>query len=163
VAGGELRDRAGIDQHRALLDVSGDLFRGEARQFGDLPIRRDSAPIAFGQHAEVGGERSEPGEEPLDELVLVGHLQQGVGGPLPPDGGGPLRARWGGAERPGTVCRVHGEVVGEDEDLVAQRPEQLCGEFLAVLVAEQVGPSDGADHERAAGEECRWRVVLQQR
>ena len=38
------------------------------------------------------------------------------------------------------MSRVHGQIVGEGEDPIAQRPVHLAGQRLAVLVSQQVGP-----------------------
>ena len=74
------------------LGLLGDLAGAEAGQGGQFPIVADALAVTFGQQSEVGGERAKSGQEPLDELALVVYLEQRIGGPLPADGRGPLRA-----------------------------------------------------------------------
>ena len=48
---------------------------------------------------------------------------------------------------------VDGKIVRQDEDLVAERPEELAGEVVARCRAEEVGPADRSDHERTTAEQ----------
>ena len=124
----------------------------EPVEAGQRVVAAGSEPVQLGKPGEVGREGAEPGEEPLDEVVLVGDAEQWVRAPLAAERGGALGGAGGGAERPGAVGRVHGEVVGKLV-VAAQRVEHLAGQRLGPLGAAQVGASDRADHQRAAGEQ----------
>ena len=58
--------------------------------------------------------------------------------------------------------RVDGQVIGEREDSLGERAVHLVRQFLAVLVAEEVGPSDRAHHERSAREQRHRTYVIGQ-
>ncbi len=56
--------------------------------------------------------------------------------------------------------RIHRQLVGQGQDLVAQRVEQLAGEIVAWSGAEQIGAADGTDHQRPTREQRRRVAVL---
>ena len=122
-------DRADIDDRAAGGEVGLDVIDAEPVEAGQRVVAARSAPVQLGKPGEVGGERAEPGQEPLDELVLVVTLNSGFVDPLTADRGRALRGTRGGAERPGAVGRVHGEVVGKLV-VAAQRAEHLAGQRL---------------------------------
>ena len=111
-----------------------------------------AAPVELGEPGEVGGEGAEPGQQLLDEGVLVVDAEQGVGRSFPSERGRAVGAAGCGAERTGAVGRVDGEVVGEAVE-AAQRVEHLVGQRLGQIGSAQVGAPDGADHQRTAGEQ----------
>ena len=118
-----------------------------------------SAPVHLGEPAEERREGPEAREQRVDERGLVGDLQQRVVRSFAPDGRGAIRAAGRGTERPRAVRRVHGQVVGQGQDPVAQRVELRVCELLGVFWSEQVGASHGADHQRSAAEQCQPRSV----
>ena len=151
VPGGERGDRADIDDHATRREVALDVVGAEPVEAGQCVVAAGSEPVQLGKPGEVGGEGAEPGEEPRDELVLIRDAEQWVRDPLTTERAGALRGAGRGAERPGAVGRVDGDVVGKLV-VAAQRVEHLAGQRLGPLGAAQIGPSDRADHQRPTGE-----------
>ena len=110
-----------------------------------------AAPVELGEPREVGGEGAEPGQQLLDEGVLVVDAEQGVGRSFASERGRAVGASGRGAERTGTVGGVDGDVVGEAIE-TAQRVEHVVGERFGQIGSAQVGAPDGTDHQRTAGE-----------
>ena len=162
VPGGEVGDRSHVDDQRAGVDVTVRGVDVEPVELGQLRVAARSAPVQLGQPGEVGRERTEPGQQLLDEGVLVIDTEQVVGGPFPSQRRRPLGAAGSGAERAGAVGRVHRQVVGQPVE-ATQRVEHVVGQRLGQFRAAQIGASDGADHQRATAEQrCRRAAVLEQ-
>lgn len=133
--------------------VPSDRGQVEPGEVGHRRVEVGPAPIDLRQRTKVGGEGAEASEQLFNELILIVDAQQWVGGALLADRGRARRTRRRGAERSGAVCRVHRQIVGQGEDLGAQRPEQPAGQRLAVLVAEEVGATDRSDHQCPTGKQ----------
>jgi hypothetical protein len=78
------------------------------------------------------------------------------------DGGGPLTFARGGAERSGSVGRVHAELVGQRQQPLVQRPVGSPGQRLGQLRAGQVSAGDRADQQGSAAEQGQRPAVVQQ-
>ena len=66
-----LRDGASVDHQRAGGELAFDLLDVEPGEIGQFVVSTGAAPVDLGEPQEVGGERPEPGEQRLDERVLV--------------------------------------------------------------------------------------------
>ena len=140
-----------VDDFCPHPDESLRFFDGESAQWR-TGRRTESLAVAFGEPREVGREGSQPSNQLTDERVLIGELQQRVGCLLATDRGGPFVRSRCRTERTGTMRRVHGQRVGEDQDFSLQRLPHRTGEFPGVFGAEEIGTPDGADHQRPARE-----------
>ena len=78
------RRSVGRSTIRAPAATCGRRCRRRAGRVGELRVVAWSAPVELGQPGEVGRERTEPGQQLLDEGVLVVDAEQVVGGPLRP-------------------------------------------------------------------------------
>ena len=88
---------------------------------------------------------------PLDELVLVGDLQQVLVGALEADRRRDLEVHAGAAaQRAAEVPGPHLGGVGQRHQLVVERVEDAAGAVL--LVDGEVGAGDVADEQRVAGQ-----------
>jgi hypothetical protein len=93
------------------------------------------------------------GEEQGHEGVFVGPTQQRVGRSLPADGGDPLAAGGNGAERAGAVGGVDGQVVGQAQQPLLDRPPQRPGERPGELWRNEVGAGHRPDQQRSDAEQ----------
>ena len=129
-----------------------DLLDVERRQIGQFVVSTGAAPVDLGEPQEVAGERPEPGEQRLDERVLVVDPEQRVGRPLAPE----RRRETGGArhraERSGAVGGIDGQAVGQVLE-PAQRVEHVVSQRLGEVGTVQIGAADGADHQRPTREQ----------
>ena len=111
--------------------------RGRTRQSAAEQLGAD--PVALPQPQKVRRVAAEAGQQLGHEGVLVGGGQQPVVAAFGADGGGPLAPDRGGAERAGAVGRVHGQLVGQRQEPLVQRPVGGPGQRLGQLRAGQVG------------------------
>ncbi len=92
VAGRVLGDGSGIHDQRSGRDMPVDGVDIEPLQSRQPRVQAGAAPIQLGEPCEVGRERPEPGQQLLDESVLVLETEQFVAGPLAPQRGGAVGA-----------------------------------------------------------------------
>jgi hypothetical protein len=113
VGGRERRDRSGVDDHPAaghdVVDLS-NVQPCQARCSGAVDPRSGAVDVA--QPEKVAGMRTQAAEQHLDERFLPRSLQQRVGLALGRDRRRCLARDPWRAERPATVRRVDGQVVG---------------------------------------------------
>ena len=64
-------DRAGVDGHSTVGDMTRDPARAKAIQSRKRVVARWAEPVELGQPGEVAGEGSEAGDESLHELAFV--------------------------------------------------------------------------------------------
>src|SRR5260370_1131776 len=86
------RARGGVDGLAALVPQRTDLAGGQRGERGRGGHDARTAPVLLGEPQEVAGEGAQACLQRLDECVLLAGRQQRVGGFLPADGGGALRA-----------------------------------------------------------------------
>lgn len=156
-------DRAGVDEGGAVGEVLPDGVEIEAGQVRYRRVQARADAVQLGELGEVVGEGPEASHEGLHESVLVVDPHKRVGGSLDADGGRPRRSGRRRAEGPGAMGRVHRQVIGQRQDLGMEGPEQVAGEVVAALVAEQIGPAHRAHHERPTREQPdRFPILGQQ-
>ena len=149
----EVGDGSHVDEQCPVLQPGSGVVDRETRKRGKVAVEPRTVLVVSGEAREVRGEGPESGEQLTDEGVFVGCLQKCVRGAFASDSCRAFRRSGSGTERAGAVGGVDGEVVGQREDLVAQRAVELSGQVFAGREAEEVGASDRADHERPAAEE----------
>ncbi|GIW19982.1 MAG: hypothetical protein KatS3mg065_0278 [Chloroflexota bacterium] len=140
-------DRPGLDRRRDLRDRERPRLRHPAPEEARPGLVRRAHP------GEVARKRRLATEEAADEGLDVGRLNHPVVAPLVADGRERRRGDPRRAERAGAVGREDGDVVLVGEDDLVEGAIHRPGEGDGVLGPEEVGPPDGADEERAAGEE----------
>src|SRR5262249_28284907 len=72
VARGEGSRRTGVDHDTAAGEEPVDVVGAERLETRQLVVAAGAEPVELGQTAEIAGEGAEPGQQPVDELVLVG-------------------------------------------------------------------------------------------
>ena len=152
------RRRAPRSCRRLARLISGQTFERRHRR-----VQARAAPIHLRQPCEIARERTEPRNQLFDEGILVGHGEHRVGRAFAADRRRALRGTGCRAERARAMRRIHPEVVGQRQDLVAQGSIELTCEVVAEFRPEQVGSPDRPDHERAAAEQRRRSAGLTQR
>jgi hypothetical protein len=126
-----------------------DLARRQRHQLDALGQQR--AAVQRDDGAEVRRLRSQPGQRPLDELVLVGDRQDRVVAALEADRRGDLHVHpRAAAHRAAEVSGPHLHVLAQRQQRPVQRPEDPAR--AVGLLDRQVGPRDVADEQRVAGQ-----------
>ncbi len=133
MTGGKRGHRADINDERPIASQAADLTRPQAAEPGGFDaVDGGAAPVDLPQPQEIGRVAAQPAEQHLHESVLARRAEQQVPCLLGADGGGALRTSRRRAERPGSIRRVHGQVIGQGEDPLAQRALQRPGAIRSV-------------------------------
>lgn len=106
VGGGEVAGGPHIDQGRPFGQQRPHPGGAERLQTR-IAEQGGAKPVDLAQAQEVGREAAQAGDQPLDEGILIGCLQQRVGGLLPADRGDALSTGRSGAERSGAAGGPH--------------------------------------------------------
>ena len=131
VCRGERRRSGGRRRARRRRRGARTVSRSSEARSGHLPGRGRAAPV---RSRRAGGSRREAAQ-PVESASTKRSSSSMRSSGLVARSWPMVVVRRAGrrrAERPGTVGGVHGQVVGQGEDLRSQRPEQLAGELLAV-------------------------------
>ena len=164
VTGREVFDRAARRREpRRRAIAARNAVDGRARSSaGSVAVEARAAPVHLGQAREVGRERTRSRRAAASTKVSSSSIaQQRVRRALT------CRSSWcdptaPGAEQndPAPWVGYTGRSSGSTRISVAQRAEQLSGEVLVRFGSEQIGSTDGADHQRTAAEQRDRFAVL---
>ena len=148
------RRRAKVDEDRILVEGGASSLDRQRSRLRRAAAEQPRAGLVGRAHPrEVAREGRLVAKQEPGKAVHVGRLDHRVVAAFEADRGPRRRGDAGRAERTRAVGRIDADEVLVRQDHLADRSEHRPGVWQRVVRSEEVGPADGADEQRPAGEQ----------